>query len=346
MAVVQRQTPPVLASTFKATEEVDLELMKHFGVGDVEGLIPMLGVCNLHWPWRNIQPKGLSNVREEGNLEFDIWGVGRKQISYKKGSYSEIAYSPLAGAETAADVEDYNWPTVEQLDFSGIVGECEKYADYALAVGSWTVFEHAWAMRGFEEFLLDLALNEKLARSIVSHIEDFNWQFIAKTLEASEGHFQFLSSGDDFGSQESLLISADMWKKYFAPGYRRIYEFAHSCGLKTWMHCDGAVRSLIPQFIDSGLDVLDPLMPTIEQMNPYGIISEFGKDLCFHGTIDTQHLLPFETEEKVRQEVRRQMDTLWSQGGLFMSPSHMIQPGTPLNNILAVYDELKGYCNE
>ena len=340
MAVVERRTPPVLASVFKATEEVDLELMKHFGVDDVEELVPALGVCNLHWPWRAMKPKGLSNVRKEGDIQFDIWGVGRQKVSYDKGCYSEIVYNPLSEAKTVADIENYNWPTIEQLDFTGMAAECEKHADEALSIPQWTVFEHAWAMRGFENFLLDLALNEKLASAIISHIEEFNWQIIIKTYEIAGESVQIFASGDDFGSQDSLLMSPETWERYFAPGYRRAYEFAHSRGLKTFMHCDGAVQPLMSKFIDAGLDILDPLMPMIEEMNPYKIIPEFGKDLCFHGTIDTQHMLPFETEENVRREIRKQMDTLWPMGGLFMSPSHMIQPGTPLNNILAVYEEL------
>ena len=340
LAVLERRTPPVLASVFKATEEVDRQLMNHFGVTDAAGLIDVLGVCCLHWPWRHVQPKGLHAVRREGELEFDVWGVGRKKVEYKQGSYMEIAYSPLAEAKTAADVDNYDWPDVEQLDFSGMVRQCEKYAHYALSVSQWTIFEHAWAMRGFENFLLDLALNEKLAGAVISHIEQFNWQVITRTLEVAGGHIQLFGSGDDFGSQDSLLMSVETWQKYFAPGYSRAYELAHGRGLKTWMHCDGAVRPLIPKFIDIGLDVLDPLMPMIEEMNPYKIIPEFGKDLCFHGTIDTQHLLPFGTEEDVRSEVKRQMDSFWPRGGLFMGPSHCIQPGTPLKNILAVYDEL------
>lgn len=340
MAVVERRTPPVLASTFKATPEVDRELMAHFGVSDVEDLVPALGVCNLHWPWRNIAPKGLERVRTEGAIEFDVWGVGRKEVSYGKGSYWEIVHSPLAAAETVADVENYAWPTVEQLDFSGIIADCQAHADHALSAWHWMVFEHAWEMRGFEHFLVDMATNERLARAIISRVEEFNWQMISRILEIAGDRIQFFGSGDDFGSQTSLLLSVEMWQKYFGPGYRRAYEFAHSRGLTTWLHCDGAVRPLIPKLIDAGLDILDPLMPTIESMSPYAIIPEFGKDLCFHGTIDVQRLLPFDSERNVRAEVRRQMDTLWLRGGLFMAPSHCIQPGTPLENILAVYEEL------
>jgi uroporphyrinogen decarboxylase len=340
-AVVERRMPPVLASTFKATEEVDRMMMGHFGVSEVEALVPALGVCYLHWPWRNVGPRGLRAVRTEDGVEYDVWGIGRREVSYGTGSYWEIVHSPLAAAETVADVERYDWPTVERLDFSGIAAECEAHADTALSIWHWSLFERAWEMRGFERFLVDMASNERLAGAVIGRIEEFNWQVIAKTLEATGGRVRLFGSSDDFGSQTSLLMSVEMWEHYFAPGYRRAHEFAHSRGLTTWLHSDGAIRPLIPKLIDAGLDVLDPLMPMIEQMSPYRIIPEFGRDLCFHGTIDVQHLLPFESERAVRAEIRRQMEALWSRGGLFMGPSHMIQPGTPLGNILAVYDELQ-----
>ena len=339
-AVIERRMPPVMASTFKATEEVDRRMMRHFGLSGVEDLIASLGVCGLHWPWRNIGPRGLENVRREGHVVFDVWGVGRRAIPYGAGTYWEIVHSPLAGAETVAEIERYDWPAVEHLDFSAVLAECDAHADQALSIWQWTVFERAWAMRGFEALLVDMAANGKLAQAIIARVEECSWRIIEKTLAIAGDRIRLFGSGDDFGSQASLLVSVEMWQKYFGPGYRRAYEFAHKRGMTTWLHSDGAVRPLIPELIDAGLDVLDPLMPTIREMSPYEIIPEYGRDLCFHGTIDAQRLLPFEPEAAVRAEVRRQLDELWSRGGVFMGPSHCIQPGTPLENILAVYDEL------
>ena len=199
-------------------------------------------------------------------------------------------------------------------------------------------------LRGFEQFLIDLATNEKMATAIIRHVEEFHWKLIERTYEIAKDHVQFFGTGDDFGSQESLLMSLDMWKKFFLPGYKRAYDYARNRGLHTWLHCDGNVKQLIPFLIDAGLEILDPLMPMIDDMSPYRIVPEYGKHLCFHGTIDVQRLLPFCTEQEVRDEVRRQMETLWSRGGLYMGPSHCIQPGTPLKNILAAYEELNKFA--
>ncbi len=341
LAVANHKTPAVMASTFKGTEEVDRQVMDYLGVNTLDELIAELGVCHVHWPWRNISPAGVMGPKTENGIVYDIWGVGRREVKYDKGSYWEMAHCPLANAETAADVENYDWPTIDRLDFSGVAAECEKYKDFAQTTWQWMVFERAYALRGFEQFLMDLALNEKLAQAIIAHVEEFNWRIIDKLHEVAGDYFQFFGAGDDLGSQTSLLMSVQTWEKFFEPGYRKAFEFAHSRGQKTWMHCDGAVRPLIPKFIDVGLDILDPLMPMIDEMNPYKIVPEFGRDLCFHGTIDVQNLMPFGTEQQVRDEIRRQLDKLWSRGNVFMSPSHCIQPGTPIENIMAVYDELK-----
>jgi len=341
LAVANRRQPAVLASTFKGTPEVDRQMMDHFGVDDAEELIPILGVCHLHWPWHYVRPAGEEDVRVEDGVRYNFWGVGRREMSYGGGTYMEFVHNPLAGARSVADVESYHWPRLEDLDFSGVAAECDRYADYAMSMNDWSIFETCWAMRGFEQFLTDMIVDEKLARAIIEHVEQFCWRIIEKLWEVAGEKFDFFGSVDDFGSQQSLLISVEMWEKYFRGGYKRAYEFAHSHGLKTWMHCDGAVRPLFGRFIDIGLDIFDPLMPMIEEMNPYRVVPEFGRDLVFHGTIDTQHLMPFESERNVRREVRRQMDELWPGGGLYMAPSHCIQPGTPLANILAVYEELR-----
>ncbi len=344
LAVANRRMPTVLASTFKATPEVDQQLVEHLGLKEVDDLIGALGVCCLHWPWKHISTNSKQYRPGPNGLQYDIWGIGRKEVAYDGGTYMEIAYSPLANAQSAADVHKHPWPNVDEFDFSNVIPDCEHWADTALSITEWGMFETSWQLRGFQNFLIDLALNEDIAQAILDHVEETTWAIINKLWDIAGDRCSFFGAGDDFGTQESLFFSLETFDKFFRPRYKRAFEFAHKRGLKTWLHCDGAVRPLIPRLIDAGLDILDPLMPMIPQMNPYSIIPEFGKDLVFHGTMDVQHLLPFESERKVREEIRRQMDELWPLGGLYMAPSHCIQPGTPIKNILAAYDELNKFA--
>ncbi len=340
LATANRKTPPVLASDLKATPEVEAQLVSHLKLKSADDLVDALGICCLHWPWRHVLPRGLDRVSRRDGIEFDICGVGRKEISYGPGTYMEIAHSPLADASSVADVERFAWPKVEDLDFSHIVEDVKANQRFALSISQLHLFEPAWHMRGLENFLMDIASDDPIAFAIMDRIEQFHLACVKRILELVPRQIHFIGWGDDFGTQSSMFFSLDCWKRVFGTRYRRFYEMAHAAGLKTWLHSDGALRPLLPTLIDTGLDILHPVMATIPEMNPYSIVAEFGKDLCFDGTIDIQRLLPFGTEQEVRDEVRRQLDQLWSRGGVFMGPSHCIQPGTPMRNILAVYEEL------
>jgi uroporphyrinogen decarboxylase len=340
LATANRKCPPVMASDIKTTPEVEQELLTYLKLGQTDEIIDALGVCCLHWPWRHILPRGLDRATKRDGIEFDIWGVGRKEISYGAGTYLEITHSPLADAASVADVERYPWPKMEDLDFGRIVEDVKANERFALSISQFHLFEPSWHMRGLENFLMDVASDDPIAEAIINRVEQFHLACVHKILELAPGQIHFIGWGDDFGTQSSMFFSLDTWKRIFGPRYRRLYAMAHKQGLKTWMHSDGALRPLLPTLIDTGLDILHPLMATIPDMDPYSIIAEFGKHLCFDGTIDVQRLLPFGTEQEVRDEVRKQLDQLWSRGGVFMGTSHCIQPGTPMRNILAVYEEL------
>lgn len=341
LSTINHKRPDRVSATFKGTPEIDSMVMKHFGLKGVEEIKNVFPVDNLHWPWRNISPKNLDETKEKDGVVFDIWDVGKKAVNYGIGTYEEVAVNPLSSAQTVEDIKRYSWPKVSDLDFSNIPKECDKYSNEAIGGCIWTVFEKANQMRGFEQFLTDLAINKDIAWAIIEKISDFNHEYNQKLVETSNGRIDIMGTGDDFGSQVSLLMSVDMWKKYFLPGIRKAYAWGKKNGLKVSMHNDGAIKPLIPHLIEAGLDVLDPVMPLAKDMVLEELIKEFGKDLSFHGTIDVQELLPFGKSEEVYTETKMQIERYAQNGGFFMAPSHMIQPGTPLENILAMYEALR-----
>ena len=343
LVTLNHKKPDRVPATFKGTLEVDKMVMDHFGLKKVEEIKDLFLVDNLHWPWRNLSPKNLNEPRKEGSVTYDIWGVGKSPVSYGVGSYEEVVFNPLASAKTVDDIKGYNWPKVSDLDFSNIGPECERYKDQALGGCIWTIFERANDLRGFEQFLLDLALNEDLAWALIEKIEEFNWEYNQKMLEVAGEDLTIMATGDDFGSQISTLMSPGMWRKYFLPGMKEAFEFAHRNGMKVVLHSDGAIRSLIPDLIADGLNLLDPVQPQAKGMNLPELFREFGKDLSFHGTIDVQGLLPFGKPEEIYTEVRSQLEKYGQNGGFFLAPSHCIQLGTPLENILAMYEAYKDF---
>jgi len=329
---------------------VDAQLVRHYGLKVIEELREVFGVENLHWPWRTISPGDTFMEKRLPNGETeDMWGVRRAAVSYGAGTYEEVVYYPLASATSVEDIENWHWPEVDKMDFSNcrfnpsvtsepyVYQDCLNNEEYALAGGCWTVFEQANYLRGFENFLLDLAMNEDIAFAIIRKIEEFNWRYNERMMEETKGLLDIFPAGDDFGSQKSLLMSLDMWKKYFLPGMKKAYAFAHRHGLKVSLHSDGSTKLLLPELIDIGLDIYDPIQPQAKDMDPYQICKEFGNALCFHGTIDVQKLLPFGSVQEIKDEVKRQIDLLAGGGGFFLAPSHCIQTGTPIENIEAIY---------
>ena len=350
ITTIEHREPDRIPCVFRATPEVDKMVMQHFGLNEIEQIRDMFGVENIsHWPFQIIYPRNwdklqLVKVLPDGTKE-DLWGVRRKAIDYGLGVYEEIVSSPLASANSIEEIKQYQWPSVEEVDFSNIREDCLKFKDYARALSGWCIFETAWAMRGFQQFLMDLVVDQALVWSIIEQVRKFWIQYNEHMLEQSGGEFDIFLSGDDMGSQTGLLISKQLWKEYFGSGLKEIYSWAKKHRMKTVLHCDGATRGLLPDLIEFGLDVYDPFQPQIREMDPYKAKKEFGKDLCLHGTVDVQRLLPFGKTEEVRNEVKRQIEQLGPGGGFFLAPTHRIQPGTPIENICAVYETAKRYAS-
>ncbi|HWQ84366.1 MAG TPA: uroporphyrinogen decarboxylase family protein, partial [Anaerolineales bacterium] len=196
-----------------------------------------------------------------------------------------------------------------------------------------TIFECAWALRGYERMLSDFALNPDLAEQIL----DIPYRYhlaVAKKLTALG--VDMIWTGDDVGAQNAMLISPKMWRKFLKP---RMANFiaelkAINPQVKVAYHSDGAIYPIIPDLIEIGLDVLNPIQPA--SMDPVRLKREYGDQLCFWGSIDEQHTLPFGTAGDVRAEVCTRLETLGKNGGLILGPTHHVQLDTPMENFWAL----------
>jgi len=241
-------------------------------------------------------------------------------------------------AQSVEDIEQYPWPDPNAVDLSSVKKQLELWKDKPTGGPGISIFEVAYQMRGMEQFLVDMLVDPDMVEAILRHIEEY-WTILNQRIwEAGEGKFDIFLAGDDFGSQRSLIMSKSHWDRFFAPIYKRAFGWAKERGMRIMIHSDGAIREIIPNLINFGLDVLDPAQPMAEGMDPYEIKREFGRDLCIHGTIDVQELLPFGTPAKVKDEVKRQIEILGKDSGFILAPSHCIQPGVPTENIKAIYE--------
>ena len=244
----------------------------------------------------------------------------------------------MAGAETVSDIEGYEWPRTDWFDYSTIAEQSREVEDYAIMflVGG---LGHFANLIGHERFFMEMALNPKMMEAGFCRTADFLAELTERTLQAACGRINIICIQDDFGTQRGPMISNETYRRFFKPHHRRIFEIGHKYGARNMQHSCGAVFDFIPSFIEIGADILDPIQTTAAGMQPARLKREFGKDLCFHGGIDTQNVLVHGTTEDVRRHIDSLIREFSGNGGFVLAPSHYIQEDAPLENVLAVFDQ-------
>lgn len=267
----------------------------------------------------------------------DEWGVGWSIQPYETpfgvGHYTEIAGHPLADESALGSYEppDPNRPELYTASEEMIRNFKDDY--WIVGVTVTTIFETAWALRGLTQMMVDMAVNPDLANRILDIPYQYHLTAAKKLVEMG---VDMIWTGDDVGSQHQMLISPKMWRKYFKP---RMANFiaelkAINPDVKVAYHTDGNVYPIIPELIEIGLDVLNPIQPA--SMDPAEVKQRFGDELCFWGSMDVQHTLPFGSAEDVEAEVMQRLKTIGKGGGLILAPTHHVQLDTPLENFWAM----------
>ena len=278
--------------------------------------------------------------QEPGNYT-DEWGIGWKQCEYATcygvGCYTEMVTHPLANDKA---LETYQPPAPNRpelyQDAARTLGDFQSEY-WIVGVTVTTIFECAWALRGLEQLLMDLALNPEIAERIL----DIPYQYhLTAAKRLVEMGVDMIWIGDDVGGQNAMIISPDTWRKFLKPRMTNLIAELKAINprLKVAYHSDGMITPIIPELMDIGVDVLNPIQPAC--MDPAQIKRQFGDRLCFWGSIDEQHTLPFGTPAEVRQEVRERLQTIGKNGGLILAPTHHVQLDTPMENFWAMHQAI------
>jgi uroporphyrinogen decarboxylase len=265
------------------------------------------------------------------------WGVQPYETPFGTGHYTEITSHPLADE---AAISSYQPPDPHRPElYAASEQMLRDFKDeyWIVGVTVTTIFETAWALRGLEQMLLDMSMQSDLA----NHILDIPFHYhLTAAKKLVELGVDMIWTGDDMGAQHQMMISPKMWRTYFKP---RMATFISELkvinpDVKVAYHTDGYVEPIIPELIEIGLDVLNPIQPA--SMDPAEIKKQFGDKLSFWGTIDEQHTLPFGTPEDIASEVRQRIETVGYDGGLILAPTHHVQLDTPLENFWAMVNSI------
>ena len=272
---------------------------------------------------------------------YEIWGRHTRIVENPTGAYEELVSFPLQSAASVEDLKPYPWPEPDWWDFSALpelLRQLDAHEQYHIRFRIGSVFEVAWQLRGMQEFLMDMAVEPDIPHYIMDRLTDVYVENTRRVLDLAGDRLDMMYFYDDVATQKSLMVSKDMWHEFIRPCHVRLIEVARAYGKPVMYHSDGAIYSLIPDLIDMGIGVLNPIQTDAKGMDPNRLKQEFGEKLAFHGGINITQTLPHGTPDEVRAEVRERVRVLGEDGGYILCSSHHIQSDTPLENVLAMYD--------
>ncbi|MCP4166798.1 MAG: uroporphyrinogen-III decarboxylase-like protein [Chloroflexi bacterium] len=332
LALLQGEKPDRIPMDYWGTEEATQKLMAHLGCDTFDQVMRRLHIDRPTHVHAEYVGPSLPN-------EFDMYGCGWQDIDYGGGVYRECIHHPLAQYDSVTEIErNYNWPSIDWFDHSLIPDQVRGREDYPIQGGGSEPFLRYALLRGLEQAMVDLALAPELVHYCLDKLFDFSYEDTRRIHEQIPGQVTYSYIAEDLGGQSNLLFSVETIREYLLPGMRRMVELTHEAGAYAFCHSDGAIRNIIPDLIEIGYDVLNPIQWRCPGMERDALKRDFGEHLIFHGGVDNQQTLAFGSEENVWREVAENIEILGDGGGYILAPCHNIQAVSPPENVAAMYE--------
>ncbi|MFA9405693.1 MAG: uroporphyrinogen decarboxylase family protein [Anaerolineales bacterium] len=287
-----------------------------------------------------------NETRDAGSDYVDEFGVGQMESS--PGEWFP-SHHPLQGSSMEA-LASYPWPEGNDLScFEGVSERARMLKDenqYAIFGAPWLIFpfERANQIQGMEKFLTYMITEPDFARALLEKFTQYFKRFVDHFIREAAVPLDIFSLGDDLGTSAGPLLSPKMYREIIKPSHAELIEFVKKrSGAKIWFHSDGDVFQLLDDFIEIGVNILNPIEKSGNMADFEGLKKRYGKKLCFCGAIDTRRLLPQGSPAQVRQEVRDVIQALAPGGGYMLAAVHTIMNDVPAENILAMVDALQEF---
>lgn len=286
------------------------------------------------WVNNNYAMEGIVHQRD-GDSHLDDWGIQWT----RQFSFNQISHYPLAGA-SREQVLAYEFPGDDIRErLLALMHPIVRAAD-RFFIGcdvSPCIFEMYWRLRGMQDGMLDMASDPELASEMFRRCADFSIDLGRKA--CARFPLDWYWTGDDVAGQCGMMMSPASWRRLVKPHLARVFEVGRQHGLPVAYHCCGALRPIITDLVEIGMDILNPVQSTCPGMDPLELKREFGSKLAFMGGVDTQYLLPNGSADDVRRETEKLLDGMTAHGGGYiLAASHTISPETPAANIFAMYE--------
>ena len=341
MAAFSFETPDRVPVDYMANPGIDARMKEHFRLqpDDDEGLRRALGV-----DFRGVRAPYIGPALHEPVRDRRVdpqWGWHTRLVEHESGNYWDYCDFPLKDADLET-VEAWPMPSPDDYDYAAIRSQCERYGEYALHVGNpglACIMNTAGFLRGMDRMFVDLALGDPAGLRLIDRFLEIQYEVAARELEAAAGRVDFMWIGEDLGTQKGPMISMEMFRQIIRPRHQRFIDLAKQYDLPVMIHTCGSSSWAYEEYIEMGVNAVETLQPEAADMDPASLKRCFGGRLAFHGCISTTGPLAFGTADDVRRQVRDTIEIMGPDCGYMLSPTHMIQDNSPLENVLALYDE-------
>jgi len=351
LAILNREPADRMPVDLWHTPEIERMLIAHTGAADGFGMWQRLGLDKIVWDFMDYRvAQNEVSGSQVGALAMGqrtMWGALLRDVEAGAAHYQETVAPPMAGYESPDQIDGYPyWPDPDRFEYAAAraLAEQARRHDFAV-IGPWVShFEIYSQLRGIEQSLMDLALNPDLVEATLDRVEAIQTEMMHRFLGESAHLVDLVFISDDIGGQKGMLMSPRMWRKHLKPRLARWCDLIHSYDTPVFYHTDGGVGPVIPELLEVGVDVLNPIQHACPGMDVAELAAEYAGHVVFHGGIDNQQVLPFGSADDVRAETLRCLETLGAgRQGYICCSCHNVQPGTPLENILMMIDTVRNW---
>lgn len=324
LAALEHRQPDKVPYDVRFTKLASQKMAEYYGDAD---FCSKLGNC---FTWFRPYPPG-ERYRE---VEPDVW-QDEFGVEWDRRVDKDIGV-PRDKLITPETLHDFAWPDPHDPRRYDFMAEAIQKDRVVVVSLGFTLFERAWSLVGMENLLVSMLSNKGFVNLLLDRILEYDLGIIDHACSLDIDVFRF---GDDWGHQQGLLMGIDLWREFIKPRIKRMYQRVKSHGKYVMIHCCGKVQELLPELIECGVDIFNPLQP--EVMDPFEMKQRHGDRLTFYGGIGTQRILPYGTVGQVRGEVRRLLDVVGENGGYIASPAHDLPPDAKPENVAAMLDVLQ-----
>jgi uroporphyrinogen decarboxylase len=313
--------------------DTDRDLLKalHIDVYDMRGIDLVTGTVP-----RYTGPANEFFTENWGGNIHSFWRIREFENKTPAGWTIDKESPPLSDATDIMECEKYIWPSPDWFDFSVLPDRLHEWSEFSILSTGGSIFQHPTFLRGLDTLMVDMASDPGMACYFMDKFTDFYLEYYSRIFQEAGEKIDVFAVADDFGMQNTLLISPGMFDEFAAPRLKKLIDLAHGNDIFFLLHTCGNIKELIPRFIELGVDILDPVQP--ESLDPLEIKKEFGREICLRGGISVQHTLTHGSVEDVEKETKRIIDNLAPGGGYILAPGHpVLQDDIPVENIITMY---------